>query len=224
MPRTRLGFLKSPYPGEKRVALLPDDLRLISREWCEAILVEEGLGRDSDLDHSAYARQGCAIASRADILACDLSFSLKLIQPPDDSSIQEGAVVFGWIHPMGGGRDFWSGITRQQRLTLVDLDRVRPRLCFPDPRQDSLSGLFPPHRFWENSYLAGQVSVPDALHRCGGDELPPAWKVCALGSGSVSPGAWRRFRAPATHVLPSQLMEALWSLIPARVPSHDEQL
>lgn len=190
MSKRRLGFLTPSYPGEKRVAMLPDDLPRMSSEWFDAILVEDGFGASMDRDNSAYITAGCAIASRAEILSCDLIVSLKLIQPPDYPSIQEGAVVIGWIHPMGGGRAFWSGIACQKGLTLVDLDSVRPRLCFPDQTHVSLSGLFPPHMFWENSYIAGQMSVVDALHRYYGDELPPALKACVLGSGSVSQGAF----------------------------------
>lgn len=172
------------------MALLPEDLQGIDAEWFDAILFEDGFGADCDIDNSEYVKQGCAIASRDAILSCEIIFSLKLIPPADYPLIREAAMVIGWIHPMGGGRDFWSGIARQKGLVLVDLDSVHPRLCYPDQRHADLSAVFPPHFLWENSYLAGRASTADALARLYGTRPPSSLKACVLGSGSVSQGAF----------------------------------
>ena len=76
----RLGFIIPTYPGEKRVALLPQHIDNFENE----LIVEYGFGGTLDIEDREYAKKGCLLASRAEIFnTCDAIFCLKLIQKED---------------------------------------------------------------------------------------------------------------------------------------------
>lgn len=93
----KIGLVKANFPGERRVPLLPKDIKDFKNE----ILVEEGFGKFLDIDDQEYIDKGCHILSRAEIFAeSEAIFSLKLIQPTDYSHLREGQMIIGWTHPL----------------------------------------------------------------------------------------------------------------------------
>ncbi len=54
---------KTNFPGERRVPLLPKDIKDFKNE----ILVEEGFGKFLDIDDQEYIDKGCHILSRAEV-------------------------------------------------------------------------------------------------------------------------------------------------------------
>ena len=97
-----LGILKSNFPGERRVPLLPEDINDFENE----LILEEGFGEMLDIEDNAYKEVGCLIASRAEVFAkSDAIFSLKLLQPVDYPSIKVGQLIIGWTHPYGSGKN-----------------------------------------------------------------------------------------------------------------------
>ena len=65
----KLGFIKPTYPGEKRVALLPEH---ISPEFENELIIETGYGSNLGIDDAEYVSKGCTIDTRSHIFqSCD---------------------------------------------------------------------------------------------------------------------------------------------------------
>lgn len=180
----RLGFVIPTYPGEKRVALLPEDIDNFENE----LLLEHGFGQAMGISDEAYMQKGCEFADRKDIFSlCDAVFCLKLIQEPDYKYLRHGQMIIGWTHPGGSGKNFYENVAIPMGLRIVDLDNIYPTLYMDDKRIPI--SFLPKNFIWKNSLIAGTASVQHALLACG--MLPDSnTKVAVLGNGNVSQGAY----------------------------------
>lgn len=181
----RLGFIKPTYPGEKRVALLPEH---ITPEFENELVIEPGYGFNMGIEDSAYEAKGCKIDTRANIFkTCDTVFCLKLIQPEDYDSLREGQMIIGWTHPTGSGSAFYQNVACKKGLKIIDLDNIYPTAHF---KEKHVSIPFIKKNFiWKNSFYAGVCSVMHAL-LVGGFYPDSNTKVAVLANGSVSQGAY----------------------------------
>ena len=180
----RLGFVIPTYPGEKRVALLPEDIDNFENE----LLLEHGFGQVMGISDEAYMQKGCEFAGREEIFAlCDAVFCLKLLQEPDYKYLRHGQMIIGWTHPGGSGKNFYENVAIPMELRIVDLDNIYPTLYVGEKR---IPVSFLPKNFiWKNSLIAGTASVQHALLACV--MLPDSnTKVAVLGNGNVSQGAY----------------------------------
>ena len=180
----RLGFVIPTYPGEKRVALLPEHIDSFDNE----LIVEKGFGANLDIADGSYAEKGCKLVEREEIFSsCDAIFCLKLLQEPDYKFLREGQMIIGWTHPTGSGTSFYQNVAVKKGLKIVDLDNIYPTIHQDDRH---IPVPFIPRDFiWKNSFYAGIASVQHALLSCG--VLPDSkTKVAVLANGSVSQGAY----------------------------------
>ena len=180
----RLGFIIPTYPGEKRVALLPEDIDNFENE----LLLEYGFGHAMGISDESYRLKGCEFASREDIFSlCDAVFCLKLLQEQDYKYLRRGQMIIGWTHPGGSGKTFYENVAKPMGLKIVDLDNIYPTLYHVD--QQIPITFLPKNFIWKNSFIAGTASVQHALLACG--MLPDSnTKVAVLGNGNVSQGAY----------------------------------
>lgn len=181
----KLGFIKPTYPGEKRVALLPEH---ITNDFENELIIEEGFGNNLGISDNTYKAKGCKICSRDDVfVSCEVIFCLKLIQPKDYCRLREGQMIIGWTHPTGSGRDFYQNVALKKNLTIVDLDNIYPTIYQGDKH---IPIPFIKSNFiWKNSFYAGIASVQHALLTFG--LLPDSeTKVAVLANGSVAQGAY----------------------------------
>lgn len=185
----KIAFIKPNYPGEKRVAILPDDIASLQDSIYQEIIVERGFGEFMGLDDNAYRTVGCTIMDRAECFAQQTIFSLKLIQPVDYPLLKQGGNIIGWMHPGGSGKTFTQSIAREKQMAIFDVDSVYPKLYWPDGSTEAVDNL-PPHFFWKNSYLAGIAATKLAFQHYRLDQVKQPLSVCVLGSGSVSQGAF----------------------------------
>lgn len=180
-----LGFIKPTYPGEKRVALLPEH---ISADFENEIVIEENFGENLGIPDIAYIEKGCRVDTRKNIFQkCDTVFCLKLIQPEDYTSLREGQMIIGWTHPTGSGTEFYKNVACKKKLKIIDLDNIYPTAHLIDKH---IAIPFIQKNFvWKNSFYAGVASVQHALLHFG---LYPesSTKVAVLASGSCSQGAY----------------------------------
>lgn len=181
----KLGIIKPTYSGEKRVALLPDD---IDSNCPNELVVERGLGYNMGMLDEEYIKKGCKMATREQIFAeCDTVFCLKLLQPADYKLLRKGQMIIGWTHPTGSGTEFYQKVAVPNDLKIVDLDNIYPTI---HQGERHLPVSFIPKNFvWKNSFYAGYASTQHALMTFG--LLPDInTKVAVLASGSVAQGAY----------------------------------
>lgn len=181
----QLGFIKPTYPGEMRVALLPEH---ITSDFENELIVETGYGSNLGITDAEYVAKGCRIDTRENIFAkCDTVFCLKLIQPGDYDKLRDGQMIIGWTHPTGSGTEFYQNIACKKNIKVIDLDNIYPTAHIGDKH---IPVTFIKKNFiWKNSYYAGVSSVQHALLHFG--LFPNSnTKVAVLASGSVSQGAY----------------------------------
>lgn len=181
-----VAFVRPNYPGEKRVALLPEDVEGVMEAGMSPVM-ESGFGASLGVGDLEYVKAGARIASREDAFHVDILFSLKLIQPIDYPLLRDGHKIIGWMHPLGSGGKFYSEVVLPRNLQIIDLDSVYPRLY----RRDAVVDLqFEPlHFFWKNSMYAGMASILLAERHMGLSSKVHD-SVAVLGSGSVAQGAF----------------------------------
>jgi len=180
----KLGFIRSNFPGERRVPLLPQHIQDFENE----LLVETGFGSMLDIPDSAYEAVGCHICSRDIIFQeSDGIFSLKLIQPSDYERICPGQMIIGWSHPLGSGKSFMEQQAYPKDLIVVDLDNHLPTIFYH--HQQLRADWIPTNFVYQNSFYAGYAGV---LHACLSFGLFPndQVNVAILGSGNVAQGAF----------------------------------
>lgn len=180
----RLGFVIPTYPGEKRVALLPQHIANFDNE----LVLEYGFGHTLDIADEEYAKRGCKLASRAEIFGtCDAVFCLKLLQKEDYDLLRDGQMIIGWTHPTGSGKMFYENVAKKKHLRVVDLDNIYPSVYYLDRHE--LIPFIPRDFIWRNSFWAGVSSVQHALLSLGC--FPDSQtKVAVLANGNVSQGAY----------------------------------
>jgi len=185
-----ISFVKPNYEGEKRVSLMPEDILSVADNiYYERVIIETGFGEHLGITDSEYENLGCIIADRSSCFKSKCIFSLKLIQPIDYDSLQAGSFLIGWMHPNGSGKEFCKTVAREKLITIFDIDSAFPRIYRPDGIVIKVTDL-PPHFLWENSYIAGKASTILGLKNLE-KSLDSVRKVCVLGTGNVSQGAFQ---------------------------------
>jgi N5-(carboxyethyl)ornithine synthase len=181
----KLGFIIPTYPGEKRVALLPNH---ITADFENELIVEDGYGSNLAIKNEEYESKGCRIESREKIYKeCDTVFCLKLIQPADYDYLRNGQMIIGWTHPTGSGSYFYMGVATEKQLRIIDLDNIYPTANIGD-RHIPIS-FIKKNFVWKNSFYAGVSSVQHALLHFG--MYPNSeTKIAVLACGSCSQGAY----------------------------------
>ncbi len=71
----RAGLLRESFPGERRVALTPDDICRLSSRF--TFLFEPGCGQFAGHTDDDYRRAGACAATPADVVECDLVVSVR---------------------------------------------------------------------------------------------------------------------------------------------------
>lgn len=181
----KIGFIKPTYPGEKRVALLPEH---ITPDYENELFIEKGFGSNLGIEDDEYLKKGCKILDRETIFdECETIFCLKLIQSEDYPLLREGQMIIGWTHPTGSGAEFYNQVAVKKQLKIIDLDNIYPTANIGDAHKPI--PFIEKNFVWKNSFYAGIASVQHALLHFG--LFPDSnTKVAVLASGSVSQGAF----------------------------------
>ncbi|MFI3730534.1 N(5)-(carboxyethyl)ornithine synthase [Vagococcus fluvialis] len=180
----KLGFIKSSFPNEQRVSLLPKHIK----DFQNDIFIETGFGDSLNISDEEYRKKGATILERSEIFfTCKAIFSLKLIQPSDYEYIQNNQIIIGWTHPDGSGKSFMINQAIPKKLVVVDLDNKRPKVFYDG--KEYLPKWIPTDFIYQNSFYAGYAGTIHALISYG---LFPTnkEKIAVLGSGNVSQGSF----------------------------------
>jgi proton-translocating NAD(P)+ transhydrogenase subunit alpha len=129
----RLGVPKETVAGERRVALVPDDVQGLSDSAVE-VVVESEAGVEATFADGAYAEAGATIARSTEVFSADV---VCKVQKPSEDEVQllrEGAVVVGLLQPLTSPE--LSRALADRRVTGFSLDAI-PRIS----RSQSMDAL-----------------------------------------------------------------------------------
>jgi alanine dehydrogenase len=96
----RIGIPRESKEGERRVALLPDAVAVLSRDG-HVVDVESGAGAGVGAADAAYARAGARIVSAAEAWGAELVVKVKEIQDADWRWVRAGTCIFSFHHLPG---------------------------------------------------------------------------------------------------------------------------
>jgi NAD(P) transhydrogenase subunit alpha len=126
----KAAVLKERFPGERRVALLPDNVRKLQAAGYE-ILVERGAGLGSSISDDDYTAAGAQLIDRADATAADILLQVRsaganAVNGDDDIQLMHaGQIVIGMCDPLGNAASI--GMLAEQGVSQVALEMV-PRI------------------------------------------------------------------------------------------------
>lgn len=180
----KLGFLKTDFPHERRLPLLPEHIK----QFANSVYIENGFGDSLGITDEEYQQAGCTILSRTEIFAlCDGIFSLKIIQPCDYDLIRPNQMIIGWTHPLGSGKKFMETQAIPKNLYVLDIDNQKPTMFYQG--KSYASKIIPKNFVYQNSFYAGYAGVLHALLSFG--LLPTSdHEIAILGSGNTAQGAF----------------------------------
>ncbi|MGH1848645.1 N(5)-(carboxyethyl)ornithine synthase [Enterococcus gilvus] len=180
----KLGFIKSNFPNERRVSLLPEHIK----QFANSIYIENGFGDSLSIPDDNYRKAGCTILTRSEIFtSCEGIFSLKLLQPSDYDLIRQNQMIIGWTHPLGSGKEFMETQAIPKNLYILDIDNQRPMMYYQENAYPTQ--LIPRNFVYQNSFYAGYAGVLHALLSFG--LLPNSnCEIAILGSGNAAQGAF----------------------------------
>jgi NAD(P) transhydrogenase len=100
-----IGVPKESYPGERRVAITPQNVALLLKKGFSRILIERGAGAEAQFTDEAYEHAGAktvdrrSVFSEADILLKVRALSIEGAESEVDA-IREGATVISMLYPV----------------------------------------------------------------------------------------------------------------------------
>jgi len=165
-----LGILKETAPGETRVALLPESLKLLLAQGI-SITVESGAGASAGASDATYTEAGASVTTdRASILAnADLLPLVNAPEAADQAQLKHGAVVIGFLKPLDAPGALTAAIARP--ATLFSMELV-PRISRAQS-MDALSSM---------ATVAGYKAIIAAA-----DRLPRLFPMLMTAAGTVPP-------------------------------------
>ncbi len=170
----QMGFLISSKPGERRRALLPEQVRQIAGR--DELVFECGYGGTLGIPDSDYLAAGARVGERQQVLACKMLVDVKLADADYLGRLGRNKLLIGWAHAVQK-LDFTSACILGGHSVLAWEE------IFEDGR----------YLFWKNRELAGQAAILHAFRYCG--KLPCDTRVAVIGNGQTARGAVQTLRA-----------------------------
>ena len=165
-----MGFLISHKNGEKRRAILPE--QIANLKYPAQLYFEAGYGQSVGVADEEYEACGCQVVSREEAMKCDIIADVKLGDADYLEQIEGKKILFGWAHTVQNV-DFTSKILEKGHA-VVAWEEI-----FEDGR----------YIFYRNREVAGEAAVLHAYRYCG--KMPYDTKVAILGNGQTAKGAMR---------------------------------
>lgn len=165
-----IGVLKEVYPGENRVALIPEHIAKLVKAGAD-FLVETGTGHSLGVPDSAYVAAGAAIVADRKALMGDaeLVLSVRAPVPEEIPALKHGSVCVSLMDPFRE-KNLVEAI-RDRQVSAISLEMI-PRITRAQ-KMDVLSS---------QANLAGYVSVILAAER-----LAKIFPMMMTAAGMISP-------------------------------------
>ena len=178
MPQV-IGVPKEIFPGEKRVATVPDVIEKL-RKLGFSVVVEAGAGEAATIGDDAYQAAGATIAPDAGSLwaQADIIFKVRAPSVEEAARLREGQTLVSFVWP-AQNPDLLKQMAAS-KATVLAMDSV-PRISRAQ-KLDALSSM---------ANIGGYRAVIEAAHAFGrfftgqitaAGKVPPA-KVFVIGAG-----------------------------------------
>lgn len=99
-----IGIPKESYPGERRVAITPANVKLLLKKGFSRILIERGAGLEAQFTDEAYEQAGAKTVDRRSVFSeSDILLKVRALSVDGSDSevdaIREGATVISFLYP-----------------------------------------------------------------------------------------------------------------------------
>ena len=176
----RIGVPREIFPGEKRVATVPDVVTKLTKLGF-AVVVEQGAGDLADLSDQAYTEAGASIAPSAAALwsGSDIVFKVRAPTSEEVALMHEGQTLIGFLWP-AQNPDLMQQLAAK-KVTALSIDAL-PRTLSRAQKMDALTSM---------AGVSGYRAVVEAAGAFGrffngqitaAGKVPPA-KVFIAGAG-----------------------------------------
>ena len=176
----RIGVPKEIFPGEKRVATVPDVVTKLTKLGF-SVVVEQGAGDLADLSDQAYTEAGASIAPSAAALwsGSDIVFKVRAPTAEEVALMHEGQTLIGFLWP-AQNHDLMQQLAAK-KVTALSIDAL-PRTLSRAQKMDALTSM---------AGVSGYRAVVEAAGAFGrffngqitaAGKVPPA-KVFIAGAG-----------------------------------------
>ncbi|UCH85738.1 MAG: Re/Si-specific NAD(P)(+) transhydrogenase subunit alpha [Candidatus Latescibacterota bacterium] len=170
-----VGVPKETFPGERRVALVPEMLPALAKAGAD-VFIETGAGIEAGITDDSYTQKGATIASRDDIFAkSDVVFQVRTFGAnpeagrADLDKLRDGQIVIGFTESLG--EPALSKELAGRGVTLFSLEML-PRITRAQS-MDVLSSM---------ATIAGYKAVLYAS-----DTLPKIFPMLMTAAGTIAP-------------------------------------
>ncbi|HUQ27762.1 MAG TPA: Re/Si-specific NAD(P)(+) transhydrogenase subunit alpha [Usitatibacter sp.] len=174
-----IGVPKEVFPGEKRVATVPDVIPKLAKLGFD-VIVESRAGEAASIADEAYTAAGAKVVADADSVWSAADIIFKVRAPTDDEvrAMREGQVLVSFIWPAQNPQLLQA--LAAKKVTVLAMDSV-PRISRAQ-KLDALSSM---------ANIGGYRAVIEAAHHFGrfftgqitaAGKVPPA-KVFVIGAG-----------------------------------------
>jgi len=176
----RIGVPREIFPGEKRVATVPDVVTKLTKLGF-SVVVEQGAGDLADLSDQAYEQAGASIAPSAAALwsGSDIVFKVRAPTVEEVALMHEGQTLIGFLWP-AQNPDLMQQLAAK-KVTALSIDAL-PRTLSRAQKMDALTSM---------AGVSGYRAVVEAAGAFGrffngqitaAGKVPPA-KVFIAGAG-----------------------------------------
>jgi NAD(P) transhydrogenase subunit alpha len=170
-----VGIPKESFPGERRVALVPLGVPLLTKAKLE-VIVEAGAGAEAGYLDTGYAEKGAKIGSRAEVFqSADIIFQVLCYGANDRNGkadlalLRRGHTVIGFLRPLGNVQTLKEIAATGATSFAVEL---MPRTTRAQS-MDALSSM---------ATIAGYKAVLVAAN-----ELPRVFPMLTTAAGTITP-------------------------------------
>lgn len=100
-----IGIPKESYPGERRVAITPQNVKLLLKKGFSRVLVERGAGVEAQFTDETYEQAGAETVDRQNVFS-ESDILLKVRAPSingadsEINAIRDGATVISFLYPI----------------------------------------------------------------------------------------------------------------------------
>ena len=95
----KIGVARETSEGERRVALVPDSVRALTRDDGVEVLIESGAGAGAGFPDDAYSDAGAKIASRDEAIGADVLLAVAHPSSEEIARLGKGQVLIAHLDP-----------------------------------------------------------------------------------------------------------------------------